>query len=205
MKNNGTIDSTACSTVFPATFDGSGKQLFADKQVFLFQEFYHGPKCSGSVEPQTELARYCHADSFDPNAQSQCSVKVQNVVDITTGSEDTDTGIVVSIDAQPNSINTDCSGNKDNGSATVTIFGSAKFDVTLIDTASLTLNKGTPASSCSTGFANTDKFLDLVCKFATCPLLGPALVTTNGQVVLDGNLSTATETAIHGTDTVKIK
>jgi hypothetical protein len=208
-KNNGTIDSSACSTVFPADAP------FADKQVFLFQEFYHGPKCSGSVEPQNQFARYCHSDSFDPLAPAQCIVKVQNVVDITTGSEATDTGIVVSIDAQPNTVNPSCGGNKDNGILTLTIFGSAKFDVALIDQTSLTLNKaqdplqqGTHASSCSTVAANTDAFPDLRCKFPTCQVLGPALVTTNGTVVLDGNLfplsGQSEGTAIHGTDTVNL-
>lgn len=203
-KNNGTIDSNACSTVFPADAP------FADKQVFLFQEVYHGPKCSGSVEPQNQFARYCHSDSFDPNASSQCIVKVQNVVDITTWREDTDTGIVVSIDVQPNTVNTSCPANKDNGIVTATIFGSSKFDVSLIDTTTLTLNDDTHVQpgSCSTLSANTDAFPDLRCKFPSCPLLGPDLVGTNGTVVLDGNLFPLSTqqpgTAIRGTDTVKI-
>jgi len=210
-KNNGTIDSNACSTVFPATFDPDpGAQIFAVKQVFLFQEVYHGPKCSGSVEPQNQFARYCHSDSFDPNASPQCTVKVQNVVDITTGSETTDTGIVVSIDVQPNTVNTSCPANKDNGIVTATIFGSSKFDVSLIDTTTLTLNDDTHVQpgSCSTLSANTDAFRDLRCKFPSCPLLGPDLVGTNGTVVLDGNLFPLSAqqpgTAIRGTDTVKI-
>jgi hypothetical protein len=206
-KNNGTIDATACSTVFPADAP------FADKQVFLFQEVYHGANCTGSIEPQNQFARYCHADSFDPNDPSTCTVKVQNVVDITTGSENTDTGIFVSIDAQPNTVNTNCGGNKDNGIVTATIFGSAKFDVSLIDTTTLTLNDDTHVQpgSCSTLAANTDAFPDLRCKFATCPFLGPDLLGTNGTVVLDGNLFPLSTqppntpgTAIHGTDTVKL-
>jgi hypothetical protein len=210
-KTTGTtvkVDSKACSDVFPTTFDSSGNQIFADKQVFLFQEIYHGPKCTGSVEPQNELARYCHSDSFNPDSQPMCIVGTGTNREIHKGDETTDTGIVVSINTQPKTVNTSCGGNKDNGIVTLTIFGSAKFDVRLIDTTSLRLNQGTPASSCSTGFSDTDNFLDLTCKFATCPLLGPALVQTNGQVVLDGNLFPLSAgqpgTAIHGTDTVKI-
>jgi hypothetical protein len=203
--NKGKVDSSACSTVFPAT------DVFADKQVFLFQEVYHGTDCTGSVEPQDEHARYCHSDSFDPTAQPQCIVKVGGTTLIHTGGETTDTGIVVIIDAQPNKVNTSCGGNKDNGVLTAIIFGSANFDVSLIDTTSLTLNETTPVQpgSCNTVSANTDAFPDLQCKFSTCPLLGPALVGTNGKVVLDGNLFPLSGqlegTAIHGTDTVNIK
>jgi hypothetical protein len=199
--NGNKVSSKGCSTAFPVT------STLADSQVFGFSENYHGSACTGAVEPQEEYSRYCHSDSFDPSASTQCIVKINGVVDVKKGDEATDSNIVVSIDVQPNTINTSCGGNKDNGIATATVFGTATFDAGLINTSSLTLG-GAPvqAGSCSLADTNSDGYPDLKCKFPTCPILGPTLAGTSPNadgtvtIVLQGNLISGK--LIRGTDNV---
>jgi len=201
--NGKNVSSKGCSTAFPVT------STLADSQVFGFSENYHGSACTGAIEPQEVYSRYCHSDSFDPSAPTQCIVKINGVVDVKKGDEVTDSNIVVTIDTQPNTINTSCGGNKDNGIATATVFGTATFDAGSINTASLTLD-GAPvqAGSCSLGDTNSDGYPDLKCKFPTCPVLGPTLAGTSPNadgtvtIVLKGSLISGK--LIQGTENVNI-
>jgi hypothetical protein len=208
--NGNKVSSKGCQTAFPATYDANGNPILAETQVLRFDEIYRGSNnCSGgSVDPQAEISRYCHSDSFDPSQPTVCIVKVNGVIDVKKGDEVTSNGIVVNIDVQPNSINTSCSP-VDNGVATATVFGSATLNAGLIDPNFLTLGGQTAQlGSCSLNDTNSDGFPDLTCKFATCPTMGPTLAGTTPNadgtvtIVLTGKMTSGT--AIQGTENVKI-
>ncbi len=192
-----------CSDVFSATTD------LAAGQVLQASVITTGSQCSGQIVQLGDIdTRFCNSGSFDPSVRSKCKFGSEKAS--ITGS--TTAFLPVKVDVSPQTINTKCDPNKDQGNVHFLIFGDKSLDVTKIDQASLTL-EGVPVSRCDAPTdVNFDGFLDLRCTVPSCPSLAQSLTdnTRNPDgtvnVVVTGSLypavGSSSGTAIRGEDTV---
>jgi hypothetical protein len=121
-------------------------------------------------------------------------------------------------DASPNTVNIDCSGNKDNGNVSVCYLNEQpdffSFDPTKLDALTATVN-GVPVDftngrrsrpDCNIRDCNGDGVNDFECSFPTCS--NSASITTNGVLTMitnftgsDGGLTCTTEVGTSGKGT----
>jgi hypothetical protein len=159
------LSESQCATAFPATV--SPDPVFALRQVFKFTQTYEAPACTGQFKGLEDVQqRFCHSDTWDGAKPAVCQF-------VQSTTKNTASGIAANLltadtEYSPQSINSTCTPNKDNGSVTLLVLGNNldpntnPIDVQAIDQSTITVN-GFKPDSCD--FPNPDT---LRCRVPTC-------------------------------------
>ena len=170
--------------VVPMTQNQCQVAFGTTKVVYSFSQILEGTGCAPNaqiVEQGETFNNYCHSDTWDPAQKAFCDFtggQVKNTAEATVQNF-----LTVDTEYTPQTINTDCSNNKDQGDITLLVFGTNReknssnnpIAVQSINPDTITVNdRPVDASSC--GFPNPDT---LSCRVASC---------ANNKSIVDGHI-----------------